>query len=121
MEQLFLRFAGGKEILDLDDITALCEQIGIDAANDIRSMVLMWKLGAKSLPGAIKKEEFLAGLKALQVDSLEGLKALVPSFDPGFLIQNEFRGYLVVCFTDSNSYMLIFSCRLFQVCLQLFS
>jgi hypothetical protein len=82
------------EIIQIEGIANLCETLQIDPSIDIRGLVLMWKLGALSKPGAITKTEFLQGMKNLGQSDINGLTALLPSFDPGFLEKSEFRGFL---------------------------
>jgi len=79
------------EIISLPGISKLGEELDMDAASDIRLLVLLWKLGAVSKPGTITKPEFLAGMKKLRKDSIKGLKSISPSFDIGFLEKQQFR------------------------------
>lgn len=80
------------EIISLEGIGSLCESLGIDAASDVRALVLVWKLGAITKPGQITHNEFINGLKNFNVWNIDGLKTLLPSLDPGFLEKSEFRG-----------------------------
>lgn len=80
------------EVISMEGIGNLCDQLHIDPSTDVRILVLMWKLEAKSKPGSISREEFLKGMKKLNKSSVAGLTAILPSFDPGFLERNEFRG-----------------------------
>ena len=76
----------------MEGIGNLCEQLGIDASSDVRALVLMWKLGANSKPGCIRKEEFMNGMRNICKTNLEELKSYLPGLDTGFLEQQEFRG-----------------------------
>lgn len=78
----------------MDGISKMCESLGLDPATDVRVLVLLWKLGAVSKPGCITRNEFVSGFQKLRVGDVDKLKALVPSFDPGFLEKSEFRGAL---------------------------
>jgi hypothetical protein len=78
-------------------ISTIATELNLDPSSDVRILSLMWKLGAKSKPGAITNEEFVKGMTALKKDSFEGLRTLLPSLDPGFLDKSEFRGMYYVC------------------------
>jgi hypothetical protein len=80
------------DVLYMDGISKLCDSLQLDPAADVRVLVLLWKLGAVSKPGAITRTEFVAGLQKLQASDVSKLKSLLPSFDPGFLDRTEFRG-----------------------------
>lgn len=73
-------------------ISTIAAELNLDPSSDVRILSLMWKLGAKSKPGSITKEEFVRGMVNLRKDSYDGLRALLPSLDPGFLDKSEFRG-----------------------------
>jgi len=68
----------------------------------VRLLVLLWKLGANSKPGAITRKEFTTGMLALKMDSLADLKSLLPSLDPGFLEGPEFRTFYKFVFQFSR-------------------
>jgi hypothetical protein len=53
------------------------QDLGLDAETDVRVLVLCWKLKSAEKPGEIKKEEFLAGMREMGVDSKAALKAKV--------------------------------------------
>jgi hypothetical protein len=91
---LFDRFADpdDPDVMNMDGIGSFCELIGIDASTDVRALVLMWRLGSGSKPGVVSRTEFLNGMKFMKKDSIEGLRQILPSFDPGFLDRNDFRG-----------------------------
>jgi hypothetical protein len=83
------------DVLYMDGISKLCESLDLDPAADVRVLVLLWKLGAVSKPGAVTRAEFVAGLQKMQVSDVQKLKSLLPSFDPGFLDRTEFRGTIL--------------------------
>lgn len=87
--------------IELEGISRLCELVELDA-EDIKTLVLLWKLGANSRPGTLTREEFLNGMKKLGVDTLPALKALIPSFDPGFLMDADFRSFYKFVFQFSR-------------------
>jgi len=95
-----------EEIADEDDpmvagmegISAFCEKLGIDPLEDIRVLVLLWKMGSKEKPAQISKEEWMGGCQRLQADSLEKFQAMLPSLETGFLDQMEFKDFYKFCF-----------------------
>jgi len=80
------------ELLSMEGISKLCESLDLDPSSDVRVLVLLWKLGATSKPGNITRTEFTTGLQKLQASSVDKLKSLLPSLDPGFLDRAQFRG-----------------------------
>lgn len=52
--------------------------VGIDP-NDIVMFILAWHLGATTL-GEFTRDEFVEGLTALRIDSIDKLKQKLPSF-----------------------------------------
>jgi hypothetical protein len=71
----------------------------MDATEDIRILVLLWKMGCKATkPGQISKEEWLAGCSLLSVDSWSNLESLKPTLDTGFLENSEFKDFYKFCF-----------------------
>lgn len=93
-----------QEIADEDDssvagmegISTLCEKLDIDPLEDIRILVLLWKLGSKEKPAQITKEEWMSGCRKLQTDSVEKFAALLPSLDTGFLDRSDFKEFYKV-------------------------
>jgi len=82
--------------IPMEGISKLCDMLDIDATADVRALVLCWKIigewnNASSKPGCISKQEFIKGMKRLGKESAAGLAQLLPSFDPGFLEEKEFR------------------------------
>ena len=80
------------EVIGMEGIGNLCDKLSIDPGTDVRILVLMWKLEAKSKPGCINREEFLKGMKKIGKSNIAGLVSLLPTLDPGFLERSEFRG-----------------------------
>jgi hypothetical protein len=82
------------DVADFDGIAKLAELINIDPTTDVRILVLLWKMGVSvTKPGQISKSDFVEGMeKNLKLDSVEGLQALLPSLDLGFIERQEFRG-----------------------------
>jgi hypothetical protein len=74
------------------------EKLGMDATEDIRILVLLWKMGCREKPAQILKQEWMQGCSQLQVDSWEKMQALVPTLDTGFLEQTDFKDFYKFCF-----------------------
>lgn len=74
-------------------IFSLGEKLGIDATEDIRILVLLWKMGCNDKPSEINKNEWMQGCATLSVDSWDKMKKLIPSLDTGFLDNNEFKDF----------------------------
>lgn len=98
------------EIADKDDpqtasmegIFALGEKLGMDATEDIRILVLLWKMNVRDKPSQISLAEWVSGCTYLQVDTWDKLRALLPSLDTGFLDASEFRDFFKYCFIFSR-------------------
>jgi hypothetical protein len=86
--------------MSMDGIGRLCEDIGVDPEN-VAALVLCWRLGSKSKPGAITREEFIEGMTKNRQEGLESLRNMVPSLDIGFLERSEFRGFYRFAFKFS--------------------
>mmetsp|Transcript_11821 Transcript_11821/g.21330 ORF Transcript_11821/g.21330 Transcript_11821/m.21330 type:complete len:260 (-) Transcript_11821:293-1072(-) len=82
----------------MEGICKLCEQLDIDALEDVRVLVLLWKLGANKKPAEIQKEEWMAGCHKLKLDSVDKFKKLLPSLDTGFMDREEFGDFYKFCF-----------------------
>jgi hypothetical protein len=98
-EKIFADIADDDDptVAGMEGICTLCEeQLDIDALEDIRVLVLLWKLGSKEKPAQISKDEWMSGCQKLQVDSVAKMKDLLPSFDTGFLDQTEFKDFYKV-------------------------
>ncbi|KAM3567906.1 hypothetical protein VYU27_009959, partial [Nannochloropsis oceanica] len=69
---------------------------------DVRVLVLMWKLGARRRPGQISREEFEGALKQLELDTLDKLRdRLLPSLDVDFLQGDDFKSFYRFAFLFS--------------------
>ena len=79
-------------------ISKLCEELDIDPLEDMRILVLLWKMGANEKPAQISKHEWMQGCQTLQVDSIEKFKSILPSLDTGFLEASEFKEFYKFCF-----------------------
>jgi hypothetical protein len=80
----------------MEGICKLCEQLDLNAEEDIRVLVLLWKLGCKEKPAQISKEEWMTGCNKLQVDSIDKFQSMLPSLDTGFLDRAEFKDFYKV-------------------------
>lgn len=79
-------------------ISNLCEKLNIDPLEDIRVLVLLWKMGANEKPAQISKQEWMQGCAKLQVDSIAKFETVLPGLDIGFLDQTEFKDFYKFCF-----------------------
>ena len=48
-------------VATMEGISNLCEKLDLDPLEDIRVLVLLWKLEASEKPGQISREEWMAG------------------------------------------------------------
>jgi len=85
-------------IASMEGICKLCEMLELDPIQDIRILVLLWKMDANDKPGQISKTEWISGCMRLHVDSVDKLKSLLPGLDTGFLENSEFRKFIKFCF-----------------------
>lgn len=91
-------------------ICKLCEQLNLDPLEDVRVLVLLWKLGANKKPTEIQKEEFIAGCHKLQIDSIAKFKALLPGLDTGFMDREEFSDFFKVCYFLGLLFVICIGC-----------
>jgi Cullin binding len=85
-------------LLHTTGIATVGEKLGMDdVTEDVRILVLLWKFKCRK-PGCISKEEWIEGCDSLGVDSWDSLKKLLPSLDPGFLEQSEYKNFYKFCF-----------------------
>lgn len=90
------------ELISMEGISMLSEQLEINPESDVRLLVLLWKLGASSKPGAITKTEFIEGMKTIRKNSVSDLKSHLATLDPGFLERPEFREFYKFVFQFSR-------------------
>ena len=86
----------------MEGIASLCDKLELDPSTDRRCLMLLWKLGAHSKPGQISQNEFTLGMTKLEIDTIEGLKDLIPSLDTGFLMADEFKSFYKFSFLFSR-------------------
>lgn len=113
LESLFSQYADedDPDIISMDGIGKISEKLSLDPSADVRILVILFKLGAFSKPGVITKTEFVAGMRRLKKDSIEGLLDVMPSFDPGFMDKYEFRGIsYIIKFVYIHGIKSIISC-----------
>lgn len=82
----------------MEGICKLCEQLDLDPLEDVRVLVLLWKLGANKKPAEIQREEWIAGCHKLKLDSVDKFRKLLPSLDTGFMDRDEFGDFYKFCF-----------------------
>jgi len=99
-EKLFQEIADedDDQVAGMEGISQLCEQLNIDPLEDMRVLVLLWKMGANEKPAQISKQEWMQGCTKLQVDSVAKFESILPSLDTGFLDQTEFKDFYKFCF-----------------------
>lgn len=88
-EKLFQEIADedDDQVAGMEGISKLCEKLNIDPLEDIRVLVLLWKMGANEKPAQISKQEWMQGCAKLQADSIAKFESILPSLDTGFLDQ----------------------------------
>ena len=77
-------------------ICKLCEQLNLDPLEDVRVLVLLYKLGANKKPAEISKEEWMTGCNKLQLDSIDKFTSFLPALDTGFMEREEFKDFYKV-------------------------
>jgi len=98
-------------------ISSLCDLLEIDGLEDIRILVLMWKMEVgKETPQQITRNEWKEGCEKLNLDSIEKFKRLLPHLDIGFLEATEFRDFYKVGFVIVYCPFLIQISRLKRRC-----
>jgi Cullin binding len=70
----------------------------MDVTEDIRILVLLWKMDCKEKPGNITLTEWTNGCELLGVDTFESMAALLPSFELGFFENTAFKDFYKFCF-----------------------
>lgn len=98
---MFLQFADDDDAhqsANMEGISKFCEQLSMDPLEDVRILVLLWKMGAKDKPGTITKAEWMTGCRSLPADRLDQFQSLIPSLDTGFLDKIEFKDFYKFCF-----------------------
>jgi len=96
IEKLFQEIADDDDpnVASMEGISKLGDKLGIDVTEDIRILVLLWKLGANEKPAQISKTEWMNGCGSLGIDSWDKLKTnVLPTLDTGFLDQSEFKDF----------------------------
>jgi hypothetical protein len=84
-------------------ICKLCERLDLDPLEDVRVLVLLWKMGANKKPQEIQKEEWMAGCRKLQLDSIDTFIRFLPQLDTGFMDNEEFGDFYKVNNVASSS------------------
>jgi hypothetical protein len=101
--KLFDKYAdeNDPESMSIEGIGKFCEELGIDPCTDVRALVIPWRLGAKSRPGYISREEFENSMRQNKLTTIESIKNIVPALDPGFLERDEFHDFYKFAFKFS--------------------
>mmetsp|Transcript_35426 Transcript_35426/g.72203 ORF Transcript_35426/g.72203 Transcript_35426/m.72203 type:complete len:217 (+) Transcript_35426:3-653(+) len=100
IDALFAQYADVEDPdwISLTGFSKIAEAFGLDPETDTKVLVMAWKLKSIEKPGEIAKREFREGMTAMGIDSLQKLKDLIPSFDPGFMEHKEFSEFYRFCF-----------------------
>jgi len=85
-------------VAGMEGICKLCEQLNLDPLEDVRVLVLLYKLGANKKPAEISKEEWMTGCNKLRLDSIDKFKSFLPALDTGFMESEEFKDFYKFCF-----------------------
>ena len=88
--------------IGMEGIASLCDDVGVDPTEDVRSLVLLWRLGASSKPGQISQAEWAEGMKKNGVDSIDSIKTILPSLDTGFMLPQDFKSFYIFVFQFSR-------------------
>ena len=105
VEKLWLEIADEGTVASMEGISVLCEKLDLDPLEDIRVLVLLWKLEATSKPAQITKDEWMKGCERLQVDSVEKFQDLLPSLELGFLDNDDFKDFYKV--SETHKYVCV--------------
>jgi hypothetical protein len=99
IERIFCDIADPDDptVATMEGISKLCDMLSLDI-EDIRILVLLWKMNAVEKPAQITKKEWLKGCNDLQLDSLDKFKKLLPSLETGFLDRSEYKDFYKYCF-----------------------
>lgn len=84
-------------IATMEGISTLCDQLELDI-EDIRILVLLWKMNAVDKPAQISKEEWMTACNKMHIDSLEKIQSLLPMLDTGFMDHTEYKDFYKFCF-----------------------
>lgn len=104
MEKLFDSIADPEDstIATMEGISTLCEELELDI-EDIRILVLLWKMNAVEKPAQISKQEWMTACTKLNFRSVDDIKKIMPSLDTGFLEQSSFRDFYKFCFNFNRA------------------
>jgi len=84
-------------IATMEGISTLCEDLELDI-EDIRILVLLWKMKAVEKPAQISKEEWMTACHRMNIAQLQDLQSLLPSLDTGFIEDDDFKDFYKYCF-----------------------
>jgi hypothetical protein len=74
-------------------LLSLASSVGVNVMEDVRGLVLAFKLGALSRPGEICRNEFMSGMCSLGCSTIEELQEILPSLDPMRLSTAMFKDF----------------------------
>mmetsp|Transcript_5816 Transcript_5816/g.9665 ORF Transcript_5816/g.9665 Transcript_5816/m.9665 type:complete len:253 (+) Transcript_5816:341-1099(+) len=86
-------------IATMEGISSFCDKLGLDPLEDVRVLVLLWKMEAVAKPAQISRIEWMSACQKLQADGVDTFKTLViPTLETGFLDNEEFKDFYKFCF-----------------------
>jgi hypothetical protein len=84
-------------IATMEGISTLCEDLELDI-EDIRILVLLWKMKAVEKPAQISKEEWMTACHRMNISQLQEFQSLLPTLDIGFMEEDDFKDFYKYCF-----------------------
>jgi len=79
-----------------DGLALFAKDLGLDP-DDVLMMVIAWHFGAKT-PGEFSKQEFIDGMSALKVDSIEKLRERLPTIRASLVEDATFKEFYMFTF-----------------------
>lgn len=89
-----------EDAINEDGILKFCEDIGVDP-QDVIVLVIAWKMEAAYMC-AFTRKEWMAGMEAMDVDSVAKLKAKLPQLREDIVSDRSFKKFYNFCFGFSK-------------------
>jgi len=99
LEGLFVKYTDGENHVS-DQMDTFLNDLGV-GGGDIVSLILAWKLNAKTL-GEFTKEEFIEGFSQLRCDSIEKIKERLPTLKESINEEQSFKEFYYFVFEYSK-------------------
>ena len=84
-------------IATMEGISTLCEDLELEI-DDIRILVLLWKMKAVEKPAQISREEWMTACNRMNIAQMQDFQTLLPSLDTGFMDRDDFKDFYKYCF-----------------------